>query len=142
VSRRGPLRADRALALLAGAGLVAPGCGSGGSALMAPPQVTLAQVQAQVFSPRCALSGCHVGPTAPHGLDLSSGVSASHTIGVPSAELPALMRIAPFDPAGSYLYLKLIDDPQILGDPMPLSGPALNAGELALVETWIEQGAL
>jgi len=135
-------RAGAALALAAGASLLAAGCGTGGAALLAPPQVTLSQVQAQVFSPRCALSGCHIGPTAPHGLDLSAGASAGLLVGVPSAEVPALARVAPFDAGASYLYLKLIDDPQILGDPMPLSGPALGAGELALVEAWIDQGAL
>jgi hypothetical protein len=129
--------------LLIGAGFLAAGC-SGGSdgGVTSPATVTLADVQAQIFSPRCALSGCHVGAGAPKGLDLSAGQSAAHLVSVPSVELPSMSRVEPFDGSQSYLYLKLTADPQILGDPMPASGPALNAGQLDLIQTWIEQGAM
>lgn len=107
-----------------------------------PTTVRLLDVQTQVFSPRCALSGCHTGVGAPFGLDLSAGASAGNTIGVASAEVPSLLRVEPFDPADSYLLMKLIADPRISGDPMPLSGGPLSAADLALVESWIDQGAM
>jgi hypothetical protein len=65
----------------------------------------------------------------------------ANAVGVASAEVPALFRIAPNDAPNSYLYRKVSAAPGILGDPMPLSGGPLTASELALIETWIEQGA-
>ena len=75
-------------------------------------------------------------------LDLSAGNSAGNTIGVSSEELPVLLRIEPGNAADSYLYMKLIEDPRILGDPMPASGGPLSAGQLNLIESWIDQGAM
>lgn len=125
-------------------GLLAAGCSrnSIGGIIAPPPTVTLLDVQIQVFSPRCALSGCHTGPAAPFGLDLSAGESFGNLVGVASGEQPGLLRVEPFDAADSYLYMKLSGDPRISGDPMPLSGGPLSAADLALVESWIEQGAL
>ena len=129
--------------LLAGL-VVLAGCsgGSGGGVIPSTGSVTLIDVQAQVFSPRCALSGCHIGPTPQMDLDLSAGNSAGNTIGVSSEELPVLLRIEPGNAADSYLYMKLIEDPRILGDPMPASGGPLSAGQLNLIESWIDQGAM
>ena len=130
--------------LTAGLSLCGAGCGSGsgGGVVQSPSDVTLLDVQAQVFSPRCAVSGCHVGPGAPFGLDLSAGASAGNTIGVSSGEVPQWLRVEPYNAADSYLYMKLIDDPRILGDPMPASGGPLSAADLDLIATWIDQGAM
>lgn len=122
--------------------LLAAACSGGSSGFgLDPNDVTLLDVQAQVFSPRCALSGCHIGGMAPFGLDLSSGNAGGNTVGVQAAEVPALMRVDPYDPDGSYLYLKISGDPSILGDPMPADGSSLTPSDIDLVRTWIEQGA-
>ena len=44
---------------------------------LAPEEETpkLSQIQTSVLDTSCALSGCHMGPNALLGLDLSSGVS-------------------------------------------------------------------
>ena len=130
---------------LVGCAALAAGCGGGdpADAVVGQPGVVSAlDVQTRVFTPRCALSGCHVGIGAPMDLDLGSvAASVANTVDVPSAEVPSLMRVAPNDAPGSYLYRKVSGDPNIQGDPMPASGPPLNATELALIETWIEQGA-
>ena len=128
--------------LLAGL-LVFAGCsgGSGGGVIPGPGSVTLVDVQAQVFSPRCALSGCHIGPGAQMDLDLSAGNAGPDTIGVSAQEIPAMLRVEPGNAADSYLYMKLIQDPRILGDQMPASGGPLSAGQLNLIESWIDQGA-
>jgi hypothetical protein len=133
--------------LAAAGALVLGGCASGGGPAggVLPPSdaVTLLDVQAQVFGPRCALSGCHAGTSPPFGLDLASVASSgANTVGVASAELPAFLRVEPFDPVDSYLYMKLVGDPRINGDPMPAAGGPLGAGELALVERWILDGAM
>jgi hypothetical protein len=130
--------------LAAGLLVLASACssGSGNGVVSDQGAVTLLDVQAQVLSPRCALSGCHVGAGAPFGLDLSSGASAGNLVGVPAAEIPGLLRVEPGNGADSYLYMKVIDDPRILGDPMPATGGPLSAGQLNLIETWIDQGAM
>ena len=127
---------------MAAALLALTGCGGSDEFITPPAAVTLLDVQTQVFTPRCALSGCHVGAGAPFGLDLSSvATSAASTVGVASSEMPSLMRIDPFDPGQSYLYLKITDDPSILGDPMPASGGPLSSADIALVSDWIDGGA-
>ena len=104
---------------------------------------TVLAVQAQVFTPRCALSGCHTGTTPPKGLDLSTAHdSATHLVGVASVEVPAYFRVEPFDAANSYIYMKVTADPRILGDRMPHNGPALGAADIALIQAWIDQGAM
>lgn len=119
------------------------GGGPTGGVLPPADNVTLLDVQAQVFTPRCALSGCHTGPGAPFGLDLSSAAaSAANTVGVASHELPALLRVEPLDPVDSYLYMKLVGDPRIGGDPMPAAGGPLSVADLALIEGWIAGGAM
>ena len=132
-----------AAAALLSVALASAGCGGGGSGggVIPSATVTLADVQTQVFSPRCALSGCHAGSGAPFGLDLSSGAAAGNLIDVASAELPSLLRVEPGDAANSYLYMKVSADPRINGDPMPLNRPPLNAADLELIEAWINQGA-
>ena len=131
--------------LLLGAIAAAAGCGGGdpaGDVVGQPTAVTTLEVQTRIFTPRCALSGCHVSPGAPFDLDLSSvTASRDHTVGVASGEVPALMRVAPGNAPDSYLYRKVSGDPTIQGDPMPASGAPLTAAEIALIEAWIEQGA-
>jgi hypothetical protein len=138
------LRTRGRLAVLTGLALAAARCGGGGSdggTIPTTGAVRLLDVQAQVFTPRCALSGCHVGGTAPFGLELGAGQAAGKIIGVASGQMPSMLRVAPGSAADSYLYWKVSGDPRILGDPMPLSGGPLSAADLALIEDWIDQGA-
>ena len=129
--------------LVAGLALAAAGCSSGsdGGVVSGPGTVTLNEVQFQVFSPSCAVSGCHLDPGAQMGLDLSAGSAAGNLIGVDSVEVGTLLRVDPGNAADSYLYMKLIGDERIEGDPMPAEAGPLSAGELNLVEAWINQGA-
>ncbi len=132
--------------LVVALGIAATGCsGSGGGTAILPApgaSVRLIDVQAQVFSPRCALSGCHTGTGAQLGLNLSSGSTAATAVEVPSVEVPGLMRVDPYNATDSYLYMKITGDPRIEGDPMPQTGTPLNAADLALVRDWIDQGAM
>ena len=72
-----------------------------------PLTATFSSIQSQVFTPNCAISGCHAGATAPHGLRLDAGSSYALLVGVPSDEVPGVMRVAPGDPDGSYVVQKL-----------------------------------
>lgn len=122
----------------------AAACGGASDPVMGPgPSApTLLSVQSQVFTPRCAVSGCHVGAAAPFGLDLSSVAdSAANLIDVPSGEQPAIARVLPGDAANSYLYWKITGNPAMGGDPMPLSGGPLSGGDIDLIASWIDGGA-
>ena len=119
-------------------------CGGASDPVSSPSagSVTLLVVQSQVFTPHCALSGCHAGSGAPFGLDLTSVTSSAASLdGVASAEKPAMLRIAPGDAANSYLYWKVSANPNIAGDPMPLTGGPLSNSDLSLLASWIDGGA-
>ncbi|NJD31703.1 MAG: TIGR03118 family protein [Gammaproteobacteria bacterium] len=105
--------------------------------------VTLAQLQALVFSPRC--SGCHDGSIAPGGAlpgsqDLRAGQSFASLVNVPSQEQPGLMRVKPGDPDNSYLVRKLQGTSGISGSRMPLGGPFLDQATIDQVRAWIASG--
>ena len=124
-------------------GLVLVGCGGGSDSMVSPQKpVTLLDVQTQVLTPRCALSGCHVAPIPPFGLDMSSVAnSQANLVGFPSGEIPSLLRVNPGDSASSYMYMKITGAPGINGDQMPASGGPLSAGDVQLIQRWIDQGA-
>ncbi|TPV92718.1 MAG: hypothetical protein B7733_24365 [Myxococcales bacterium FL481] len=97
----------------------------------------------KIFEFNCG--GCHSGAQPQAGLDLvSEGVY--ERLFVASQQSPELQLIEPGDAEASYLYLKLINDPAITGNPMPfnpLTGDGrLTEGELGDVLTWIENGAI
>lgn len=137
------MRAPRSVPLVL-LGLLAARCGGGdgpAETLQGSNTVTLQTVQSSIFSPTCAVSGCHLAPDAPFGLDLSQGRSLGNTRDVASSEAPSFDRIEPGDPANSYLYMKVTADPRISGDAMPAEGAPLTASQLDVLRRWIEQGA-
>lgn len=101
---------------------------------------TLAQLQADVFTPRC--SGCHsgAGSNLPGVLNLTGGQSHANLVNVGARQSPGLLRVAPGDPANSYLVRKL-EGTNTTGSRMPLGGPFLDADTLARVRSWIASGA-
>jgi hypothetical protein len=115
-----------------------PGPGSGGDPI--DQTATFTRVQSEVFTPTCARLGCHdtLGQQSQQVLTPSRAYAA--VVGVPSVEMPQLMRVAPSDPANSYLYRK-ITGAGITGDRMPQGGPYLSDAQLKLVRDWIRRGA-
>ena len=121
---------------------LAVSCGGGSNPVTGNGGVTLLDVQSQVLTPRCAISGCHVGSGAPFGLDMSSAsASKSHLVNVASGETPSMMRVLPGDSASSYMYWKITANPGIGGDPMPLAGGPLSQAQIDLIASWIDGGA-
>ena len=104
------------------------------------PSATFTRVQAEVFTPSCALSGCHAGTAPQRGMNLSAGKAYGQVVGVPSVETSRL-RVAPGDESGSYLVSKIRGDATITGGRMPLGGPYLPADKQQLVVDWIRRGA-
>jgi hypothetical protein len=107
-----------------------------------PEGPTLAEVQAQVFTPSCASSGCHAGPDAPEGLDLTAGSAYANTVGVSSSQVSDIMRVEPGEPAESYLFIKITGGDRMAPGTfqMPI-GVELSDEQIDLVEDWIEGGA-
>src|SRR5688572_19593695 len=97
--------------------------GLGGSPI--DPNATFTRLQNEIFTPTCAQLGCHDSLGQQSQMVLTSGRAYASTVGVTSVELPSLRRIAPGDPANSYLYRK-ITGAGITGDRMPQGLPPLS----------------
>ena len=113
-------------------------CGGGGGGDEAPPlQPTLASIQANVFTPICADSGCHASPGM-LGLNLDNVTnSASSLINVPSFYGGGLVRLVPGDSDASFLIQKLGPNP-MFGDRMPYMKPPLAQVTIDVIRQWIE----
>jgi len=123
-----------------GAGLDANGQplvpgGQGGGPLTAD----FDSIQAHVFTPICTV--CHAGADAPHGLRLDAANSYDLLVGVPSVEVPGLLRVKPGEPDSSYVIQKL-EGHAAVGARMPLGGPYLSGDVIADIRQWITAGAL
>jgi len=105
-----------------------------------PFEPTLPEIQANVFTPSCALSFCH-GEGMSAQLDLRDGNSFSNLVGVPSVEVPTLERVTPFDPDASYLICKLEACPEMSGQQMPVFPGPLDQTVIDVIRTWILLGA-
>lgn len=102
---------------------------------------TLASIQSNIFSSSCALSGCHAGSSASLGLDLSAGNARENLVDVPSSGVPEFLRVDPGNADESYLIMKLEGDNRIAGSRMPLGRSPLPSSEIAVIRTWIDEGA-
>src|SRR5688500_947062 len=104
------------------------------------PSATFTRVQNEIFTPTCARIGCHDAIGRQSQQILTAGSAYANTVNVPSVEMPSLLRVAPNDPANSYLYRK-ITGVGITGDRMPQSLPPLSDAQIKLVRDWIRRGA-
>ena len=106
-----------------------------------------------LLATRCAQASCHGSTTtSPAGIYLGSraAVVYANLVGVFSTELPTMVRVAPGDPAGSFLFRRLDGDACTLpgctavacSELMPQGGPPLEQASLLLIRDWISQGAL
>jgi hypothetical protein len=138
------------IALLAAAAL--SGCAGNGSGLDAngnpttpggggssPLTADFQSIQDNVFTPIC--TRCHIGASAPQGLQLDADHSYALLISVPSTEQPSVLRVAPGDPDSSYIIRKLQGSPGISGERMPLGGPYLDQSTIDVIRQWITAGA-
>jgi hypothetical protein len=108
---------------------------SGGTVPLA---ATFDAIQANVFTPICSV--CHIGATAPEGLMLDAAHSYNLLVGVPSTEVPSILRVAPGDPTNSYIIQKL-EGHAAVGGQMPLGETPLPAATIAFIAQWITDGA-
>src|SRR5262245_57303629 len=101
-----------------------------------PTLATFSSIQANIFTPRCATSGCHNGSERPN---LSSTVAYNNIVNVRSTQ--GLDYVEPGDANNSYLYRKLIGS-GITGDRMPRGQAALSQAVTDSIKAWIQNGAL
>ena len=97
-------------------------------------------VVSTVFTPRCALSGCHTAADRAGQLDLQSPDLYPRLVGVPASGGPGFLIDANGNPNDSVLYLKLTPNPPF-GSQMPLVGAKLDPTTLACVASWIKSGS-
>jgi hypothetical protein len=87
----------------------------------------------------CTASACH-GASAQAGLSLTTGNAYGNLVNV-TATQSALFRVAPGDPANSYLVMKAEGNAAV-GARMPLGGSALDNIDIQNLKNWISSGAL
>lgn len=97
---------------------------------------TFDEVQSQIFTPSCALSGCHANVQQPI---LNAGVSFDNIVGVRAST--GINYVEPGDPDNSYIVNK-VEGVGISGSRMPLGGAPLSTSNIQLLRDWISAGAL
>lgn len=139
IGRRGSGAATLALTLAA--------CGSPNVGPPEPPVIgpaaTFSEISQQIVGPRCATSACHAGETPSFWPRLDPEVAYAQIVDVPSQQVPTMPLVAPFDPANSYLLLRLRGtgaDAGGLAGTMPPNDP-LDDASIASIEAWIANGA-
>jgi len=104
-----------------------------------PSTATLTFIQDNVFTPSCALFGCHHPSSTASGLNLGSGFAFSSIVGINSVQQPVFQRVNPGDPDNSYLIRKVEGN---AGNQMPLARPPLAQSVIDNIRQWISNGAL
>ena len=136
--------------IIASAFLSIAGCGGNGKGLDASGRPlgedtvdialspTYQSIQVNIFTPICSV--CHIGGGAPEGLRLDAANAYTLLVGVPSTEVPSVMRVKPGDPDNSYIIQKL-EGHAAVGARMPFGGPYLSANTIGFIRQWIMNGA-
>lgn len=108
-----------------------------GAAACGPP--TFADVQREIFTPRCANAACHGGDTPQLDLDLSEGKAWSNIVNVDARAVDGAVRVVPGNPDESLLF-QLLEGPVASVRRMPVGFP-LEPHQIDMVRQWIEDGA-
>lgn len=103
-----------------------------------PSGVTLAEIQASVFTPTCATAGCHSGGSPAAGMSLEDGQTFNNVVNVASVAMPSLDRVVPGDPDNSFLVRRIEGT---FAPQMPLGGAPLDQALIDDVRQWISDGA-
>jgi len=110
----------------------------------APQHSDLAWLQQHVFTPSCAVAGCHAGTSPDVGLSLEAGKAYANLVNRGSSTVSGWIRVVPGQPAQSYLLVAL---GRAAGPPprdgfMPIGGrPPLCVEMVDAVERWVLAGA-
>lgn len=100
-----------------------------------PDSVLFTQHVQPIFNARCAVAGCHVQPDPSAELVLSDGQSYVNIVNEPTVVFTPGIRVTPFEPSQSVLYLL------VQNGTMPAEGSRLTSVQVAIIRKWIEDGA-
>ena len=104
------------------------------------PAPTFTEIQDEIFTVSCAVSGCHAGGSPSEGMNLSAGVAHGNIVNVQSNQDAAFDRIEPGDPDASYLVQK-VEGTASSGARMPFGQPALSNELIQKLRDWVTDGA-
>lgn len=122
----------------------APDGGTGSACDEAKTHSDLAWIQDNVFTPSCAVGGCHHASAVGAGhLSLDDGLSQLQLVNTVSTSSSSWMRVVPSDASKSYLLVALgaQSGPRPVDGLMPLGRPPLCSDEVAAIQRWIAAGA-
>ncbi len=132
--------------------VAAPGCDEDLVDLIGPTpdlEPTFSSIQREIFystdsagRPACIQWHNAANSAVAGGLNLTEGVSYQNLANRPSTGKAGAVRVIPGDPGGGYHVQKIEGAPGIVGERMPLAGRTLSPGQIAVIRTWIAQGAL
>lgn len=111
------------------------------------PKTTFESIQGTILSQNCSVSGCHNSASRSGGLDLESSASYSNLVGIEPtntfARTAKFMRVRPFKPDSSFLFLKIDGNPgPDFGNRMPSnSTSSLPSNYREFIRQWIQAGA-
>jgi hypothetical protein len=103
-----------------------------------PSGATLAAIQASVFTPTCAVSGCHSGAMPTGDMNLEDGQTFANVVNVASQGMPSMDRVEPGDPDNSFLVRRIEGT---VAPQMPLGGTPLSQAQIDDIRQWIDDGA-
>jgi hypothetical protein len=99
---------------------------------------SFSEIQKNIFTPNCALSGCHGDINPQHNLNLTSGKAYSSLVNVSSIHIPGMKRVSPGNSRESVLYRALTYE--LLDLQMPPTGK-LSQSTIDSIAAWIDKGA-
>lgn len=134
--------------IAAGIILVSSGCsenasGPSDSGNTVPPGTSLSkfsEIQSRVFTPTCAVAGCHGGSNVQANLSLSEGNAYNNLVNKQSFRNPNFVRVKPGDSGNSFL-IKMLRNTGEGTTVMPPTGK-LSDAVIDSIALWINNGAL
>ncbi|MCY3737732.1 MAG: hypothetical protein OXG13_15090 [Gemmatimonadaceae bacterium] len=120
-----------------------PACGGDDSSLGPAEEeergpVTLARLATEIFTPKCATSGCHAGAAPAAALSLEADRLAE-MIDAASNQEEGAKLIDPGNPDGSYIIRKVKGTGG--GKQMPIGMDPLTPEEIQMIVDWVAAGA-
>jgi hypothetical protein len=100
----------------------------------------LSILQREIFTPTCALGGCHSAASQLAGLDLTDGNAHASLVNVDSTLDPGQKRVVPGDPAASVLF-QAVQGTAASVQQMPFGRNPLPGADIDAIAEWILAGA-
>ena len=115
---------------------------AGSTGSLPPLSDDFASIQANIFTPICSV--CHNAAAARRKVcAFDAADSYNLLVGVPSTEVPSLLRVKPGDPDNSYIIQKLEGHAAVgaqMPDGCPSTQPCLTTSTIAFIRQWITDG--